>query len=443
MTLPKFILELQDRGNQDRCLQAIRTRYLLVLGVWTFVIATYLLWGMTFYLMPIHIVVGLTLVINTVSYYLTRRWQFPLIVAIVSIITDVIAITVLVYFTGGFNSIFFLLYLVEILGVSLFLNLPSSAFMIVFTVILVGTMKLLELVGLIAASSMFIPTTYSEFTDIIIWLMFQAMALSLVALLGGNLSSKLKSRERELERKRELERLYEALRKADESKARLLVNVSHNLRTPLTSILGFSELLLTEDEDESHREEFVKIIHSESQHLARIVNDILYLANLETGRVEWNMVKVDVSKIITEAVNATKDLALQKGLTLTVDRHAAFPAIYGDFGRLKDVITRLMDNAIKFTVEGAIKVGITNEDDTTCVYVSDTGIGIAPDVKDRILEPLVEIYKTEHKDVPQRTGLGLAVCKAVIQHHGGKIWFESELGRGSTFYFTVPRAKTR
>jgi len=435
-------LELQDIENRDRYLQAIRTRYLLILGVWTFVMATYLVSGMTFYLVPIHIVAGLTLVVNTVSYYLTRRWQFPLVVATVSIITDVIAITVLVYFTGGFNSMFFLLYLVEILGVSLFLNLPSSAFMIIWAMLLVGTMKLLELVGLIAASSLFIPTTYSEFTDSVIWLMFQAMTLCLVAFLGGNLSNKLKSKERELKRKQELEKLYKALLKANETKARLLVNVSHNLRTPLTSILGFSELLLSTDEDEPQREEFAKIIHTESQHLTRVVNDILYLSQLEAGGVEWHMTETDISKITAEAVNAMRDLALQKGLTLTVDSRAASPLIYGDFDHLKDIMTRIIDNAIKFTLEGAIKVDITSEEDNACVSVSDTGIGIPPDIKDRVFEPLEEIYKTEHKNVPQRTGLGLAICKVVIQHHGGKIWFESEPDRGSTFYFTVPLVRT-
>ncbi|GAI33459.1 unnamed protein product, partial [marine sediment metagenome] len=136
-------------------------------------------------------------------------------------------------------------------------------------------------------------------------------------------------------------------------------------------------------------------------------------------------------------------LALQKGLTLTVDSHAAPLLIYGDFDGLKDVMTRHIDNAIKFTVEGAIKVGITREEDNACLYVSDTGIGIAPDIKDRVFEPLEEIYKTGYKDVPQRTGLGLAICTAVIRHHGGKIWFESQPGRGSTFYFTVPLARTR
>ena len=439
----EMTLEMQDKEeNRDRYLQAIRTRYLLILGIWTFVVATCLLWGMTFYLIPIHIVVGLTLAVNTASYYLTRRWQFPLVAAIVSIITDVIAITVLVYFTGGFNSMFFLLYLVEILGVSLFLNLPSSALMIAWAVILIGTMKLLELVGLITASSLFIPTTYSELIDTVIWLMFQVMTLGLVAFLGGNLSSKLKAKERELERKKELEKLYKALQKANVNKARLLVNVSHNLRTPLTSILGFSELLLTTDEDDPQREEFAKIIHTESQYLTRVVSDVLYLSELETGGIEWHMTETDISRLTTEAVNTMQSLALQKGLTLTVDSRNASQFVYGDFDRLKDVMIRLIDNAIKFTVEGVIKVGITSEEDNACVYISDTGIGIPPDIKDRVFEPLEEIYKVGYKDIHQRTGLGLAVCKAVIQHHGGQIWFESEPGRGSTFYFTLPQGRT-
>ena len=443
MTLPRFILELQDRENQDRALQAIRIRYLVILGVWAFAVTTYIVWGMSFYLVPIHIVAGLTLVANTVYYYLTRKWQFPLVVAIVSTIADMIVVTVIVYFSGGLNSMFFLLYLVQILGVSLFLNLPFSALMIVWAMILIGATRVLESMGLIATSSLFIPTAYSEFTDTVIWLIFQAMTLCLVAFLGGNLSNKLKFKERELQRKRELEELYEALRKADESKARLLVNVSHNLRTPLTSILGFSELLLTTDEDDPQREEFAKIIHTESQHLTRVVSDVLYLAQLETGGIEWHMTETDLSKIVNEAVDTMLSLALQKGLTLTVDSHAASLVIYGDFNRLKDVMTRLIDNAIKFTVKGTIKVGITGEEGNACVYVSDTGIGIAADIRDRIFEPLVEIYKAEHEEVPQRTGLGLAICKAVIQHHGGKIWFESEPGRWSTFYFTVPQMRTR
>jgi len=397
---------------------------------------------MSFHLMPIHAVVGIALLGNTFYYYLTRRWQFPVAVAILSTITDMIAITVLVYFTGGLYSMFFALYLVQILGVSLFLNLPSSALMIAWAMILVGAMKVLETAGLIASSSLFIPTAYSELTYIVIWLIFQAITFCLVAFLGGNLSSKLKFRERELEQKKELEKLYATLQKADETKARLLVNISHNLRTPLTSILGFSELLLGKDADIPQQEEFAKIIHSESQHLTRLVDDILYLSQIETGKIEWHMTETDILKVATEAVNAKQGLARQKGLTLTVNSYDTPPLIYGDFDLLTDVMSRLIDNAIKFTIEGAIKVSITSKDANACVSVSDTGIGISPDIRDRVFEPLEEIYKTEHKDVPQRTGLGLAICKAVIQHHEGEIWFDSQPGRGSTFYFTLPQVRT-
>jgi len=313
--------------------------------------------------------------------------------------------------------------------------------MILWAMILIGIMRALEAAGLIAAPSLFVPTTYSEFINTVIWLIFQTMTLCLVAFLGGNLSNKLKFKEKELKQKNELEKLYETLRKVDESKARLLVNVSHNIRTPLTSILGFSELLLGKDVSESQRDEFTRIIHGESQHLTRLVKDTIYLWQLE-GKVEWHMIKVDILKIVTETVAARQNLALQKGLTLTVDSRAASLLVYGDFDGLKDVTTRLLDNAIKFTVAGTINVGITGEEDNARIYVSDTGIGIAADIGGRIFEPLVEIYKAEHEDVPQRTGLGLAICKAVVRYHGGKIWFESKPGGGSIFYFTVPLVKT-
>jgi signal transduction histidine kinase len=442
MALPGFILELQDRENQGRYLQAIRTRYLLILGIWAFVTVTRLLFGITFYLTPIHIIAGSLLVINTISFYLTRRWRWPLVTAISTSVIDVIAITVLVYFTGGFNSIFFILYLVEILGVSLFLNLYFSAIMVAWAVVMVGTSRVLESAGLIGASSSYIPATETQFTYTIIWLVFQAMILCLVAFLGGNLSSKLKTKDRELKRKQELEKLYAVLQQADETKARLLVNISHNLRTPLTSLMGFSELLASTENDEKQRREFAQIIHKESQHLSQLVDNLPYLAQLEAERVEWHMEEADISQIVTEAADGMRDPAAQKGLKLLVDNPDIPLLVYGDRESLKDVVFRLIDNAIKFTLKGSINVGINRENGDVCIRVDDTGIGIAADVKDRLFEPLAEIYKIEYRDVPQRTGLGLSICKAVIRHHGGKIWFDSRPGRGSSFYFTLPLIKS-
>ncbi len=441
MALPRFILELRDIGNRDRCLQAVRTRYLLALGTWTFIMATYLIWGMDFYLVPIHIVVGTVLVLNTASYYLTRKWQFPLAVAVFSTLIDIIAITTIVHFTGGFNSMFFALFLVQILGVSLFLNLQFSALMIVWTVIVVGAARALEVGGIFAASSQFIPASTSELTDTVIWLVFQGILLCLVAFLGGNLSNKLKFREKELEQKKELEQLYKALQKTSESKTRLLVNVSHNLRTPLTSILGFSELLLAGEEGKAQQKKFTETIYRESRHLTHLVNDVLYLSNLETEEVEWHMAETDLAKLVIEAVADMQDSARLKGLKLTIEGAAGPRLVKGDANRLKDVVTRLIDNAIKFTIEGTVKVGFGSKEGSALVYVADSGIGITPDIKDRVFEPLEQIYKTEHKEVPQRTGLGLAICKAVIQHHGGKIWVESQPEGGSTFSFTLPLTK--
>ena len=173
---------------------------------------------MSFYLAPIHIVAGVTLAANTVYYYLLRKWRFPLLVSIVSTAIDMIIITVLVYYTGGLSSMFFLLYLVQILGVSLFLNLTFSALMILWAMILIGVMGALETAGLVAPSATFVPTAHSDFLNTVVWFIFQAMALCLVAFLDGNLSNKLKFKERELKQKMEMEKLYEALRKADEQK---------------------------------------------------------------------------------------------------------------------------------------------------------------------------------------------------------------------------------
>lgn len=439
--LPTFVIDLRDRTNQERSLQAIRTRFLLILGVWTFVVCTYLLWGMSYYLNAIHIVCGVTLLANAVAYSLMRRWELPLTITIISTFADMLAITFLVYFTGGLNSLFFALYLIQILGVSLLLNLSFSAIMVVWAVALVATMKALESAGIIPNSALFIPTTANDTTDIIIWLVFQAIMFCLVAFLGGNLSNKLKSNQRELAQKRDIEKAYEALRQANESKSRLLANVSHNLRTPLTSIIGFSELLVSEEQPEEERQEFARIIHGESRYLARLVSDTFYLSELQGEPAAWNMMETDISKITAEVVNDQKQSASERGVTLVVDCPKTPLIVYGDPASLKDVVARITDNAVKFTEGGKVIIKATEDGEYACVSVADTGIGIPADIHGTIFEPLEQIYKTDHKTVPQRTGLGLAICRAVIEHHHGRIWFESEPNEGSTFYFTLPLSK--
>lgn len=438
LSFPILTADLRDRANQERALQAIRTRYLLILGVWTFCVVTYLLWGMSYSLNAIHIVAGVILLTNTVAYSVTRRWELPLLVAFISTAADMVAITFLVYYTGGLSSIFFALYLIQILGVSLFLNLSFSALMVIWAILLVSSMSILESVGAIPVSSQYIPTTGAETTDLIIWLVFQAIMFTLVAFLGGNLSNKLKSQQQELEHKRDMEKTYAALEKANKSKARLLANVSHNLRTPLTSILGFSELLISGNHNEADREKFARMIHVEARHLAHLLSDTFYLSELQNDNISWNMTRADISQLTGEAAHACAEASVECNSSLELDIYEAPLPIYGDANRLRDVISRLIDNALKYTTAGTVVIKTAPENNTACFTISDTGIGIPVHVNEAIFEPMEEIYKTDFKTVPQRTGLSLAICRSVIQQHQGNIWFRSEPGKGSTFSFTLP-----
>lgn len=436
--LPSFVLDLQDKSNQERSLQAIRTRFLLILAVWTFIVVTYILWEMSYNLNAVHIVCGVTLLINAIAYSMTRRWELPLAIIITSTFADMLAITILIYFTGGLNSMFFPLYLIQILGVSLLLNLYFSAIMVVWAVALVATMKALESAGIIASSATFIPTTYSDITDVVIWLVFQAITFCLVAFLGGNLSSKLKSNQMELKRKLDIEKTYEALRKANESKSRLLTNVSHNLRTPLTSIIGFSELLVGRELCTSEGEQYADIICREAQSLAHLLSDSFYLTELQEERPPWKAAATNISDIINRTIEHFRDDAEHKSLTLKFEESIPMMTVYGDASSLRETMFRLVDNAIKFTPRGSVTIKAVRNGEHALISIADTGIGIPDNVHDIVFEPLGEIYKTEHKAVPQRTGFGLAICRAIIEHHDGKIWFESEPDHGTTFYLTLP-----
>ena len=115
--------------------------------------------------------------------------------------------------------------------------------------------------------------------------------------------------------------------------------------------------------------------------------------------------------------------------------------VYGNYNGLKDVVYRLVDNAIQYTPQGSVTIQTAKDGDVALFSITDTGIGIPGGIGDKIFEPLGEIYKTNYKLVSQRTGLSLAICKIMIEHHGGKIWFESQPDQGSTFSFTLPRAK--
>lgn len=240
------------------------------------------------------------------------------------------------------------------------------------------------------------------------------------------------------EQNEELSPMKAALESIEQSQLDFLSNVSHELRTPLTSIKSFCEILLMfGDDDAETREEFLQNINEECDRLLRLINNILDFSKLKSGKAEWNIEYVDIGEIISKTVTIMSGVAEEKGLTLDAETPEDAPILHANTDKLVEVITNLIGNAIKFTDEGHIKIGFECSQGEVLVYVSDTGIGIAPENHELIFERFNQVgdILTEK---PSGTGLGLSICREIINHHSGRIWLESELGKGSTFYFTLP-----
>jgi signal transduction histidine kinase/DNA-binding response OmpR family regulator len=241
---------------------------------------------------------------------------------------------------------------------------------------------------------------------------------------------------------------------ADRAKSAFLASVSHELRTPLTSVLGFAKIIkkrmevitpaVSQDDRKIQRaiEQIstnVDIIVSEGERLTALINDVLDLAKIESGKIEWNMQLFSIQEIIERSVTATSALFAGRQVELVIDIEPELPTIIGDQDRLIQVIINLISNAAKFTNQGSVTCRARGMEDKILVSVLDTGIGIAPDDHRKVFEQFVQVGDTL-TDKPQGTGLGLSISKQIIEHHGGRIWVESELNEGSNFSFTLPIA---
>lgn len=228
------------------------------------------------------------------------------------------------------------------------------------------------------------------------------------------------------------------LRRLNDLKSNFLANVSHELRTPLTSIRSFSEILLNyPEEDVFTRCEFLEIIIAESDRLTRLINDVLDLAKIEAGKMEWKIAPLQWSQIVRDSLGLIQVVAAQKGLRLVNRVPAELPLVLADPDRLRQVLTNLLSNALKFTTNGHIEVGHLQRPGEVVIFVADTGYGILPEDLDRIFEKFHQ-QGNALTDKPAGTGLGLSICHEIMHHLGGSIWVESEPGRGSIFYCALP-----
>ncbi len=243
-------------------------------------------------------------------------------------------------------------------------------------------------------------------------------------------------------------------KEVDRMKTDFISTVSHELRTPLTSVRGFTEVIKKKlDEDIFPQfdisknmnivksigrvKENLEIILSEGERLTALINDVLDISKLEAGKVEWKMEKFRLSDIIERAIGASSALFEQKRLPLVKDIEDGLPEVIGDKDRLIQVVINLLSNAVKFTERGFVTCRVRKTGSEIIVSVIDTGMGIAEVDREKVFEKFRQAGDTL-TDKPTGTGLGLSICKQIVEYHGGRIWVESEPGKGSTFSFTIP-----
>ncbi len=264
-------------------------------------------------------------------------------------------------------------------------------------------------------------------------------------------ATQVRAHSRELEAKQqaleaataELREANERLRELDRMKDDFISTVTHELRTPLTSIRALSEMLFDDPKIElEQRRRFLGIIVSETERLTRLINQILDMAKLESGRAEWTTGEVGVGDVVREAGEALGPLYREKGVRLSIDIAEDLPVVLADRDRLMQVVVNLLSNAVKFVApaSGSVAVVVAREKNMLRVSVADNGPGLTAEECGVIFEKFRQGGNTM-TDKPQGTGLGLPISRQIVEYFGGKLWVESAPGAGATFIFTVPLAK--
>jgi two-component system, sensor histidine kinase len=275
--------------------------------------------------------------------------------------------------------------------------------------------------------------------------LFPTLGLAVLALfivVFRQLMANLKSKKLLLESEKQLKTARDKALEGSRLKSEFVTNMSHEIRTPLSGILGMSELLNLKDLD-SEGKEIAEHLHESTRHLLVIVNDLLDFSKLEAGKMVLESHEFSPQELLQEVVTITTNDASRKNLFMNiVIEPAVAEKLLGDRNRIKQVILNLVYNAIKFTATGGITISVKPEGEMTRFQVADTGIGIAPDVQEKLFQPFVQADGSTTR-VYGGTGLGLSICKSLVSLMHGSMGVKSSLGDGATFWVSLPLMSMR
>ncbi len=234
-------------------------------------------------------------------------------------------------------------------------------------------------------------------------------------------------------------KMEDKLLEVDRLKGEFIANTSHELRTPLQSIIGFTKLLLSgRVSDPQKQDEFLKIIEGQGEHLVMLIDDLIDVQRLESGRFHVDKSDIRIDEIIADAVHELSRLASEKHIEIDMEVAVSLPDMEADSMRIKQVVVNLLSNAIKFSEDGGkIWLKAAQQKGNILVQVMDEGIGIPKAATHRIFDRFHQVDGSPTRKA-QGTGLGLYIVKQIVKAHGGRVWVESDVGKGSTFYFTLP-----
>jgi PAS domain S-box-containing protein len=238
----------------------------------------------------------------------------------------------------------------------------------------------------------------------------------------------------------EIVKIQEKLKEAMEVKSNFTSMVSHELRTPLAAIKTGVKLVLDglAGEVNSEQRDFLSIVKNNVDRLDRLINNVLDLQKLEAGKIQFNITPNDINEVAREIYLTMLPVAKEKGLEFKLQLDAAPVSVQFDRDSITQVLTNLFNNAFKFTENGGVTITVSHDDNFIQVVVSDTGLGIKKEDIPKLFHAFEQLDRKRGRKI-EGSGLGLAICKEIIEKHRGMIWVESELGKGSIFYFTLPR----
>ena len=372
---------------------------------------------------------------------------------------DLIALTVILHFTGGIENPFIFYFVLHITAASISLHyrvvylLATSALLMVTLLVgleFAGAIPHINLVGFAA------PTLYQEGSYILAILVVLATLLYAAAYMVTAISGELRKRQRQVmqlreqlieEKTGELERASGEITKLEEEKNRFLHFLgiaAHDLKAPLTAIQGFLWVMLGGYTGEltDKQKNMLERSSLRIKELLNLISDLLDIPRIETGQIVQEMKQASLRQVIKHSCDDVRNQAREKGIRLKTELPEALPKVYGSASRLQQVITNLLDNAIRYTPEGDVAVRVKEEKKHILIEVTDTGIGIPPKDLPQVFD---DFFRASNVDT-KGTGLGLSISKRIVEAHGGRIWVESpcpETNHGSKFTFTLPKKRAK